>query len=81
MVSIAAQGCSKPDLRWFSWGFEKQALFVAKVRRSGAGPAQIGIRGQACTETSCKKIDLTLSVPLTGAGTEPIDWKSLVQVR
>jgi len=73
---------SKPDLQWFTWVFEKQVLFVAKVRRSGAGPGMmIGIRGQACTETSCKKIDLTLSVPLTGAGTEPIDWKSLVQVR
>ena len=22
---------SKPELRWYSWGFEGQALFVAKV--------------------------------------------------
>ena len=28
---------SKPELRWFSWGFEKQALFVAKMRRAGRG--------------------------------------------
>ena len=76
---------SKPEMRWFSWGFENQALFVAKVRRSGAGPARIAIRGQACTETSCKNIDVALSVPLAGAGTDAdtsgIDVKTLIQVR
>jgi hypothetical protein len=76
---------SKPELRWFSWGFENQALFVAKVRRSGAGPARITIRGQACTETSCKNIDVALSVPLadtgTDAGISDIDFKALIQVR
>lgn len=74
---------SKPELRWFSWGFENQALFVAKVRRSGAGPARIAIRGQACTETSCKNIDVALSVPLEDTGTDPSYFvvKDLVQVR
>src|SRR5262249_38088666 len=51
---------SKPDLRWFSWGFEREALFVGKVRRSGAAPARIEIRGQACTDTTCKNIDVTV---------------------
>lgn len=74
---------SKPDLRWFSWGFEEQAVFAAKVRRTGPGPASVGIRGQACTDSTCKNIDVTLSVPV---GTEPAsatatDLKSLVQVR
>jgi hypothetical protein len=76
---------SKPELRWFSWGFEGQALFVTKVRRSGAGPARISVRGQACTEAACKDIDLTILVPLTGPNPEAtprgIDLKSLVQVR
>lgn len=76
---------SKPELRWFSWGFENQALFVAKVRRSGAGPARIAIRGQACTETSCKNIDVAISVPLADTGTDAdpsdIDVKSLIEVR
>lgn len=75
---------SKPELLWFTWVFEKEALFVAKVRRSGPGPAVIGIRGQACTDSACKKIDIALSLPLAGAAeqaAEPIDWKALIPVR
>ncbi len=74
---------SKPELRYFSWGFdERQALFATKVRRSGAGPARIAIRGQACTASVCKNIDVAISIPLAGtnAGSE-IDLKNLVQVR
>jgi hypothetical protein len=76
---------SKPELRWFSWGFEGQALFVAKVRRSGAGPARITLRGQACTEATCKNIEIEISLPLADAlantGPSEIDLKTLVQVR
>ena len=71
---------SKPELLWFTWTFEKQALLAAKVRRTGTGYAQIGISGQACTETTCKKIDLTISLPLANAPAE-VDLKPLVAVR
>ena len=75
---------SKPELRWFSWGFEAQALFVAKVRRSGAGPARITVRAQACAKTICKNIDVEIPVPLSGANpsanASDIDFKTLVQV-
>lgn len=74
---------SKPELRWFSWGFDQQAIFAAKVRQSGPGPAQIGIHGQACTETTCKNIDITLSIPLSPATkrTQTVDLQTLVEVR
>ena len=74
---------SRPELRWFSWGFERQALFVTKIRRAAAGAARIAIRGQACTETTCKNIDVAMSLPLAGARADPsgIDLKNLVQVR
>jgi hypothetical protein len=76
---------SKPELRWFSWGFERQALFVAPVRRSASGTVRIGIRGQACTQTVCKNIDVTIPLPLGKAGKEAASagdtWKDLVQVR
>jgi hypothetical protein len=75
---------SKPELRWYSWGFENQARFVTKVRRSGAGPAQIALRGQACTETTCKNIDVEISLPLTAGGSatpSDVDLKTLVAVR
>ncbi len=75
---------SKPDLRWFAWGFEGRALFVAKVRPSGKGPARIAIRGQACSQTTCKYIELEMSVPLPKTNSEgvtsEIDLRNLVQV-
>lgn len=76
---------SRPELRWYSWGFETRALFVTKVRRAAAGPASIAIRGQVCTETVCKKVDVAISLPLPAAGssqpTPEVDLKALVQVR
>ena len=76
---------SKPELRWFSWGFERQALFVARIRRAGGGAAHLALRGQACTETTCKNIDVEILLPAGDArmdGTpREIDLKTLVQVR
>jgi hypothetical protein len=76
---------SKPELRWFSWGFERQAEFVAKVRHAGAGPAHLALRGQACTETTCKNIDVEISLSVGNfkmdAAPAEIDLKTLVQVR
>ena len=54
---------SKPELRIFSWGFEKQASFAAKVNRTGKA-ARVGIRAQACTETICKDINTSLDLDL-----------------
>jgi len=56
---------SKPELRWFSFGYEDKAIFAAKIRQTSPGPARIAIRAQACTDTICKNIDVTLTVPLT----------------
>jgi hypothetical protein len=74
---------SHRELRWFSWGFEQQALFVTKIHRSGAGPVRMTIKGQACTDSTCKNIDVAMSFPLGAATTGPadIDLKNLVQVQ
>jgi hypothetical protein len=76
---------SRPELRWFSWGFERQALFAVKVQRLGAATARLALRGQACTETICKNIDVTISLPPADSNVQAapssIDLKSLVQVR
>src|SRR5262249_22089796 len=81
----APKDFSKPELRWFSWGFDGQVLFVAKVRRSKAESARITVHGQACTETTCKNIEIQISLPLADAhaetGPSNIDLKALVQVR
>ncbi len=76
---------SKPELRWFTWGFEESALFVAKVRRTGDGPARIWVRGQVCSETSCQNIDAALSLSLAswdrGSSASGIDFEKLIAVR
>lgn len=59
---------SKPELRIFSWGFEKHALFAAKAKRIGNEPrAHVAIKAQACTASICKNIDSALDLDLTGA--------------
>ncbi len=76
---------SRPKLRWYSWGFDDRALFVAGVRRSGGSDGLIGIQGQVCTSQICKRIDLQITLPLGAAESSPEaslpDFGSLIQVR
>lgn len=73
---------SRPELRWYTWGFEGQALFAAKVRRVGRGPVSVAVRGQACSDVTCKNIDLAIPIPESGdTDKSDIDLKSLTQVR
>ncbi len=78
----APKDFSHPELRWFSWGFEGQALFAAKVRRTGAGATRLAVRGQACTASVCKNLDLTIPLPAANPGGSPgVNLKELVLVR
>ena len=73
---------SRPGLRWFSWGFNQPALFAAKVKRTGGASASLRVRGQACTETVCKNIDVTISMPVGApAATSELDLKQLIPVQ
>jgi DsbC/DsbD-like thiol-disulfide interchange protein len=56
---------SRPELRMFSFGYDREATFAVKVR-GAAGPAKLRIRGQACTETICKNIDVPVVVTVPG---------------
>jgi hypothetical protein len=70
---------SRPQLRWFSWGFDREATFAVKARATGTG--RVRLRGQACTETICKNIDVTIAVPAPTVGASGFDVKDFVQVR
>ena len=61
---------SKPEIRWYTFGYEDPAVFVTKLDASGAS-ADVEIRAQACTATKCKNIELSLSVPVSQAGAAP----------
>ncbi len=56
---------SQPELRWYSYGFEGRSLLASRVRRTGAGPATIEVRAQACDSGSCIRVDAQLKLPLT----------------
>lgn len=71
---------SQPEIRHFTWGYEKEATFAAKVRRTGGGSAEVQVRGQACAADICKNIDLTLALPAGNAATG-INIKALIPVR
>jgi len=79
----APKDFSRPELRMFSFGYDHDALFVAKVHASGPGPAKLRIRGQACTETVCKNIDvpLTVAVPAKAGASADVKLNELVTVR
>jgi len=66
---------SRPQLRWFSWGFDRDALFVAKVKGAAAA---VTLKAQACTEKICKNVDVSIPV---AKGSGAVDWKSLVEVQ
>ncbi len=71
---------SKPEMRWFSWGFEQQAMFAAKAAPTGSGPARVEIKGQACAADICKNIDISLAAPV--AKSPQVDeLKGLIPVR
>jgi DsbC/DsbD-like thiol-disulfide interchange protein len=61
-LQSAPKEFSRPELRMYAFGYDREATFAAKVRRTAAGPAKLRIRGQACTETVCKNIDVALTV-------------------
>jgi DsbC/DsbD-like thiol-disulfide interchange protein len=74
---------SRPNLRMFSFGYDRDVIFAAKVRPAGAGSAKLRIRGQACTETVCKNIDvpLTVAVPAKPGTSAEVKLQELVQAR
>lgn len=69
---------SRPELRWFSWGFDREAMFAVKARGSSG---KLAVRGQACTETICKNIDVTVTVAAGRKGGAAVNLKELELVR
>lgn len=61
-LQSAPKEFSRPELRMYAFGYDREATFAAKVRRTSAKAARLRIRGQACTETICKNIDVELPV-------------------
>ena len=68
---------SKPELRYFSFGYEREAVFAVPVKQVSKGTPQVALKAQACTESVCKNIDIDIPVQL---GTERLP-QGLIPVR
>jgi hypothetical protein len=53
---------SKPELRWFTFGFDKSAYFVSRIDRVESDEIVLRIRGQACSGETCRPIELEIQV-------------------
>ena len=53
---------SKPEIRWFSYGFEQTALFACRVKEVTANDVTLRIRGQACSGETCCRVDIALTL-------------------
>lgn len=76
-MQAAPEDFSKPAERYYSFGYEKQAVFAVPVRKTGSAPAQVALKAQACTESVCKNIDIDIPVE---AGKQPLP-QDLIPVR
>ena len=72
---------SQPDLQIFSWGYEGEARFVAPAKALSAGAARVRIRGQACTQTVCKNVDVVAEAPTAKAGVSAPSTTGLIAVQ
>jgi hypothetical protein len=73
---------SRPDIHWFTWGFEGVARFAVPIERTGDGDIVVTISAQSCDAASCTMVkELKTTLPQGSAG--PRDaalLKDLVEV-
>ena len=53
---------SKPELRWYTYGFDRTSLFACRIKAFTNEPIVLRIQGQACSGESCRNIDVVLEL-------------------
>ena len=61
-LQSAPKDLSKPELRWFTFGFEDRAYFVRKLTKDSARSAEVQVSGQACSGETCCRVQVVLPV-------------------
>jgi hypothetical protein len=72
---------SQPDIEWFTWGFEGQCLFAARIKAASTAPLKLRIDAQACKATACAMVDdAEVSVPHSPAASgDAALWSTLLE--
>jgi DsbC/DsbD-like thiol-disulfide interchange protein len=68
---------SKPEIQFYSFGFGKPSLLAAPAKAS-TKTAHVTVKGQACSDSVCIPVNVTLAVDLT-PGT-PADLSALTEL-
>lgn len=68
---------SKPEIQFYSYGFSKPSL-VAAPAKATAKTAEVTVKGQACTDSVCLPVSVTLTVDLSPG--PPADLSSLIRL-
>lgn len=55
---------SKPEIQFYSYGFAKPSLLAAPAKAT-AKSAEVTVKGQACSDSVCLPVNVTLTVDLT----------------
>ncbi len=75
----APKDLTQKDINWYTWGFEGDARFAVKVKKTGDSPATVIVNGQLCNASLCSMVrDLKIEVPVVGDGNAE-DAATLVQ--
>lgn len=59
-LQTAPRDLSRPELRWFTYGFDQTAFFARRVKNLTADPVVLRVKGQACSGETCCQIDVEL---------------------
>ena len=56
---------SQPEILWFSFGFDGMAQFIAACEpKTGITSARVVIRAQACDGSTCRDVEVALTLPI-----------------
>ena len=72
---------SRPELRWYSYGFEGTSLLAGLVRRTGESSATVMVRAQLCDSTRCVPVEAEMHLPVTTNRESDFTTDGLVRVR
>lgn len=53
---------SKPELRWFTYGFDQTAFFACPVKKLTSEDVTLRIKGQACSGETCCNVNVLLKL-------------------
>lgn len=65
------QDFSKPEIQFYSYGFGKTSLLAAPVKPE-SDKAEVTVKGQACSESVCRNVEVVLTVDLKPGSREDL---------